>query len=203
MKRVGLVLALLSVGLMHAACGPATVPVPVLGAAGSSSGPDSGTALAPPSPLPSGLPPALPVPPMGVRGSLRAKIREDATAKCTAMQPRAEGRPEDALKKLGTACKLQPSSPMFSATLGDADGAKEFTFRAKGGHCYRVLSAKDAAVLDLVVVLRDGKGDIAATGPESAVPANGKLCFEADDDTTLLVSVGTGRGAFAVQLWEP
>ncbi len=203
MKRFGLVFALVSVGLVHGACGPATAPVPVLGGASSASAKAGSSAVPPPSPLPSGLPAALPVPPMGVRGSLRAKLRDDASSKCTSGQARADGRAEDALKKLGSACKLQASSSVFSATLGDGDGSKEFAFRAKAGHCYRVLSAKDAAILDLVVVLRDGKGDIAASGPESAVPANGKLCFEADDDTTLLVSVGTGRGAFAVQVWEP
>lgn len=201
MKRVSLVLSLVSLGIVHAACGPAAAPVPVLGGAPSASA--KASSEAPPSPLPSGLPPALPVPAMGVRGSTRAKVKDDPSSKCTAALARTEGKPEDALKKLGSGCKLQPSSPVLAGTQGDGDPAKEFAFKAKAGHCYRVLTAKDAAILDLVVVLRDGKGDIAATGPESAVPANGKLCFEADDDTTLQVSIGTGRGAFAVQLWEP
>jgi len=140
---------------------------------------------------------------MGVRGSARAKVREDASAACTASRAPQGGKPEDELKKLGNACKLQASSPVFSGAASDADAARDFPFKAKGGHCYRVLSAKDAQVLDLVVVLRDRSGDVAATGPESAVPASGKVCFDSDEDTTLQVSIGTGRGAFAVQLWEP
>lgn len=204
MNRALPLLVPLACGSLFAAfaCGPAQAPVPVLGA-GSASASASAASLPPPTPLPSGLPPALPVPPMGVRGSAHAKVREDASVSCTASRVPAPGKPEDELKKLGSACKLQASSAVFAGTLGDGDGAKDFPFRAKGGHCYRVLSAKDGAVQDLVVVLRDRVGDVAATGPESAVPANGKVCFDADEDTTLQVSVGTGRGAFAVQLWEP
>lgn len=201
-RALPLVLPLVSVSLVAAfACGPARAPVPVLGA--SSASVSASAALPPPSPLPSGLPPALPVPPMGVRGSARAKIEADPGAACTASKAGQGGRPEDEVKKLGAACKLHASSAVFAGALGDGDPAKDFAFKAKGGHCYRVLSAGDAQVRDLVVVVRDRDGAVAATGPEAAVPANGKVCFAADEDLVVQVAVGTGRGSFAVQVWEP
>lgn len=188
---------------LASACGSKPAEVPVLGSKTAPSG--NASAEPPPSPLPSGLPAALPVPPMGVRGSTRAKVKDDASGACT--ERTADGatgpKPEDSLKKIATACKLAPSSALFSASLSDGEGHREWPFRAKAGHCYRVLSSSDGQARDVVVVFRDGKGDVVTTGPESALPTHGKACFDADDDTTLLVSVGTGKGSVALQVVEP
>lgn len=192
-----------TVGLASA-CGSKPAEVPVLGSKASASA-SSSAGTPPQSPLPSGLPAALPVPPMGVRGSTRAKLKDDASGACTAQasDSGAGAKPEDALKKVTNACKLSAASAVFSASLSDGEGHREWPFRAKAGHCYRVLSASDGQARDVVVVFRDGKGDVVITGPDSALPTHGKACFEADDDTTLLVSVGTGKGAVAVQVVEP
>ena len=44
-------------------------------------------------------------------------------------------------------------------------------------------------------------GDIVAEAPAPAVPAQGAMCFQASDDLTIAVSVGSGKGAWAAQLW--
>jgi hypothetical protein len=189
---------------LASACGSKPAEVPVLGSKTAPSG-SASAAEPPPSPLPSGLPAALPVPPMGVRGSTRAKVKDDASGACTERTAdSATGpKPEDSLKKLVSTCKLNTASAVFSAALSDGEGHREWPFRAKAGHCYRVLSSSDGQARDVVVVFRDGKGDVVTTGPESALPTHGKACFDADDDTTLLVSVGTGKGSVALQIVEP
>lgn len=176
--------------------------MPVIGGQGAASA--SASATAAPTPLPSGLPPALPVPPMGVRGSTRARITPDAAADCPETRAAAatSAPPAAALKQLADACQLTVTSPAFAGTLGDGDRAKSWPFRAKKGQCYRLVVAHEATLQDVVVLLRDSQGAVAAIGPEVAVPAGGKVCFDADDDATVLVSVGTGRGAFAVQVVE-
>jgi hypothetical protein len=139
---------------------------------------------------------------MGVKGSHVAKLEADASASCTRGASGA-GRPEEALARLVASCKLRPLGPVFASQGSDGDPAKETRFQAKAGRCYRVITTRDASITDLVVVVRDGHGDTAAEGPEIAVPRDGKLCFSSDDAPTVLVSVGTGRGAFAVQVVEP
>lgn len=203
MKRLAQTLVLSPVALVAVfACGPGgEAKVPVLGAGPA---PSASAQTPAPSPLPSGLPDALPVPPMGVKGSHVAKLEADASASCTRGASGAgAGRPEEALARLVASCKLRPLGPAFAAQSSDGDPAKETRFQAKAGRCYRVLSARDASITDLVVVVRDGHGDTAAEGPEVAIPRDGKLCFSSDDAATVLVSVGTGRGAFAVQVVEP
>lgn len=182
------------------ACGPKPTVAPVLAPAASGSAPAS--AVAAPTPLPSGLPAALPVPPMGVRGSARARVMPDPAAACPETRAANAAAPASALKQLAEACSLRPSGRLLAGTLGDGESAKSWPFRAKKGQCYRLLVAHEPALQDVVVLLRDSQGAYAVEGPEVAVPASGKVCFDADDDATVLVSVGTGRGAFAVQIVE-
>ena len=192
-------LALAALGALAAACGPKPTVAPVIAPPGSASAPASGPVA--PTPLPSGLPPALPVPPMGVRGSTRARVLPDPDAACPETHA-GRGAPAAAVKQLADACGLRPAAPALSGTLGDADPAKSGPLRVKKGQCYRLLVAHEPALQDVVVVLRDSLGAVAAVGPEVAVPASGKVCFEADDDATVMVSAGTGRGAFVVQVVE-
>lgn len=192
-------LALATLGALAAACGPKPTTAPVIAPPGSASAPASGPAA--PTPLPSGLPPALPVPPMGVRGSTRARVVPDPAAACPETHA-ARGAPAAMVKQLADACGLRPAAPALSGTLGDGESAKSWPFRAKKGQCYRLLVAHEPGLQDVVVLLRDSQGAYATEGPEVAVPAGGKVCFEADDDATVMVSAGTGRGAFVVQIVE-
>ncbi len=194
-------LATLAAFALFAGCGPKVELVPVLPTPSATPKPSSAAA---PSPLPSGLPAVAVMPPPGVRGSTKARTKADEKqARCVSKaQPPGAGALAEAIKRTGAACDLKPASDLFTATLGDGDAHREFAWKASAGRCYRVLSARDAKVLDMVLLVRDAKGDFAAQGPEGALPADGKLCFESADDATLLVSVGTGKGAFAVQVWQ-
>jgi hypothetical protein len=62
--------------------------------------------------------------------------------------------------------------------------------------------ATDENVKDAVVVMRDSGGDIVAESAGSALPDDGALCFTSTDELTLMVAIGSGKGAYALQLWS-
>lgn len=68
--------------------------------------------------------------------------------------------------------------------------------------CYRIVFATDENVHDAVVVMRDSAGDVVAESAGAALPEDGAVCFKASDEVTLLVGVGSGKGAYAAQVWS-
>jgi hypothetical protein len=146
------------------------------------------------------------MPPPGVAGSKKAKRRPDATlAACGgAARPQAKD-PVEFVKKLGETCaaasKMKPLGGMLRGQQSDKDPHQENKVRVEANHCYRLYFAGDEAVKDAVVVLRDSAGDIIAESPGPAVPAEGTVCFTASDEISVLVAVGSGKGAWAAQVW--
>jgi len=188
--------------VVAAACGgqsPKTtvaVPPPDAGA------PKPALAVTPP---PSGLPPMATMPAPGVAGSKKGRRRPDAAlAACAVSAP--PGTPETQLKKMGEACagpsKMKPAGALMRGEQGDKDAPQENTFRVEANRCYRVYVAGDPGVKDLVVVLRDSRGDIVVESPAPAIPDDGAVCFTEGDQVALLVGVGSGRGAWAAQVWS-
>ena len=158
------------------------------------------------SPPPSGLPPMASMPPPGVAGSKKAKRKPDgALATCGGATTAQAKDPADLVKRLGEGCaaasKMKPVSAMLRGQQSDRDPHQENKFRAEANHCYRVYVAGDESVRDVVVVLRDSAGDIIAEAPGPSVPEEGAVCFTAADEVTLLVGIGSGKGAWAAQVW--
>jgi hypothetical protein len=146
------------------------------------------------------------MPPPGVAGSKKAKRRADAALAACAGASRAQAKdPADLVKRLGEVCasasKMKPASAMLRGQQSDKDAHQESKFRAEANHCYRLYFAGDDAVKDVVVVLRDSAGDIVAESPGPAVPEEGAACFTAADEVSVLVGVGSGKGAWAAQVW--
>jgi hypothetical protein len=166
-----------------------------------------------PSPPPSGLPPMAVMPPPGTAGSKRAKLRADgALAACasalpTPASPRASRGKDlvEQVKRIGEACasasKMKPASGPMRGQQGDKEPSQEQKFHAEANHCYRVYFVADDAVKDVVVVLRDSAGDIIAESAGPAVPEGGAACFTTSDDVAVLIGVGSGKGAWAAQVW--
>jgi hypothetical protein len=207
-SRIGSgVLASCVVGALMFACGGGGRPA-AHGTAGSDGGVEGGrTAELAVSPPPSGLPPMAPMPAAGVAGSKKAKRRPDAALAACAGSSRPQAKdPTDLVKRLGEACvtasKMKPAGAMFRGQQGDREAHQENRFRAEANHCYRLYFAGDEAVKDVVVVLRDSAGDIIAESPGPAVPEEGAVCFTAPDEVSVLVGVGSGRGAWAAQVWS-
>lgn len=209
-RRSALAASLAGIAAAIAACG-----ITACGGAGAkaptkSSVPDAGRESSAPalatSPPPAGLPPMASMPPPGVAGSKKAKLRVDgALASCSAA-PASTKAPADLVKRLGEACaaasKMRPLGPIFRGTQGDTEAHQESRFEAQANRCYRVYFAGDPSAKDLVVVLRDAAGDVVAAGPGPAVPEDGAACFTASGEVSVLVGVGSGKGAWAAQVWS-
>jgi hypothetical protein len=146
------------------------------------------------------------MPPPGVAGSKKAKRKTDGALATCGGAARAQAKdPADLVKRLGEGCaaasKMKPVSAMLRGQQSDRDPHQENKFRAEANHCYRVYVAGDESVKDVVVVLRDSAGDIIAEAPGPSVPEEGAVCFTAADEVSLLVGIGSGKGAWAAQVW--
>jgi hypothetical protein len=102
--------------------------------------------------------------------------------------------------------KMKPILRPQSGTQGDTNPPQEVKFEGKAGNCYRVYAMADAGIKDLDLLLKDSTGAIAAedsTDDASPVLAeDGAICFKEIDDVTLVVSVGAGKGSWALEIWS-
>lgn len=203
-----MLVATASIAAVIAACGGARGPAAGARSASSSSASAAaaGGALGL-SPPPSGLPPLAAMPPPGVVGSKKAsKKTNGALFACGGgASPRAKD-PAALVKRLGESCsaaaKMKPASAMIRAQQADKDAHQEHKLRVAANKCYRVVFATDEAVTDAVVIMRDSAGDIVAESPGAALPDDGAICFTSADEITLMVGIGGGKGAYALQVWS-
>jgi hypothetical protein len=88
---------------------------------------------------------------------------------------------------------------------GQEDAAERFTFRARGGRCYRFFSVGEAGVEDLDLAVLDPEGRLAAADVSGdrfpVVPPRGPLCVEREGVYTVEVAVVRGGGRFVMQVW--
>ena len=193
-------LALAAIATLGGACGnnisKAGVLVP-------GAGNDAG-AGAPNGPSP-GLPPMAAMPPPGVTGSRKAVLKRDgALYACGGGSP-AGTNPVARVKAVGEACamasKMHAVGALIRGTGSDRDAHQEFKSRVEANKCYRVYVSTDDMVKDAVVVMRDSAGDLVGETAGAALPDDGAFCFTSADEITLLIAIGSGKGAFAAQLW--
>jgi hypothetical protein len=147
------------------------------------------------------------MPPPGVLGSKKAKKKTDgALFACGGGAAPTAKDPGDLVKRLGEACatlaKMKPASAMIRGQQADKDAHQEHKLKVQANKCYRVVFAFDESVKDAVVVMRDSAGDIVAESAGAALPDDGAICFTAADEITLMVGVGAGKGAYALQVWS-
>jgi hypothetical protein len=110
---------------------------------------------------------------------------------------------------MAKACEAPTKMKLVGATLtgkqADEDKPQSFPFDAKAGHCYRAYAQAAEGIKDLDVVIKDSAGVIvgqdATDDPSPVVLEDGAVCFAKDDKATIVVSVGMGSGAYAVQVW--
>jgi hypothetical protein len=112
--------------------------------------------------------------------------------------------------KLGKACeKATKMKAMGKVLTGsqDAEGKpQQFPLKAEAGKCYRVYAAADKGITDLDIAIKDSNGDIAGDDstddPTPVVLEDGAVCFKEADAATVIVSVGGGKGKYALQVWS-
>jgi hypothetical protein len=101
--------------------------------------------------------------------------------------------------------KMKLVGKTLTGKQADAQTPQTFPLKAKANHCYRVYAQAADGIKDLDVVVKDSAGATAGEDstddPSPVVLEDGAICFKADDDATIVVSVGMGNGAYAVQIW--
>ena len=148
------------------------------------------------------------MPPPGAAGSKKAKKKSDGNLfSCGGGAKPVAKDPADLVKRLGESCaaasKMKPMGAAFKGTQSDKDAHAEHKFRVEANKCYRVYFATDEGVKDAVALVRDSAGDMVAdSNGNAAIPHDGAMCFTQADEVTLLIGVGSGKGAYAAQVWS-
>ncbi|WP_394846603.1 hypothetical protein LZC95_03950 [Pendulispora brunnea] len=110
------------------------------------------------------------------------------------------------VQKLAKSCseKMRAVAAPTSGTQTQGAAAQNIKLKAESGRCYRVVAAAAPTVKNLVVVVTDSTGAVAwesrTEEPRIVAPEDGTLCFKSADDAQVTVSVGSGEGAYAVQI---
>ena len=109
---------------------------------------------------------------------------------------------------LAHACAPVTQMKLVSKTLAgkqsDADPPQSYPFQAEAKRCYRVYAQADGHIETLNVAIEDSAGVAAgqdSAGSTSVVLRDGAVCFKESDAATVVVSVGRGGGAYALQVW--
>jgi hypothetical protein len=174
---------------------------PTASDAGASSGPSWVT-----TPPPSGLPPMAPMPPPGVVGSKKAhKKHEKAFSSCQqGVKPSKDLAAEVTAR--GKACeqatKMHPVGGVLRGSQSAGDPHSEFPLRVEAKRCYRVYLAADPEIVDVGLLIKDSNGDVAGEDAGLLLLEDGAVCFDQSDDAKVVVTVGSGKGSFAVQVWS-
>jgi hypothetical protein len=189
--------------LLALACGnsapPPNVPAsPGAAPAVSSANPASAASSAPP-------------PASAVAGSKKVTKKNDPSwASCHAtykMQTKDLAVEVGSLAKgCAAATKMKPMGDVLKGSQGETSPHQEFKLKAQAGKCYRVYAESDSGITDLDMLLKDSAGDIAAEdSTDDGSPVlieDGAVCFKENDDATIIVSVGQGKGNYALQIWS-
>jgi hypothetical protein len=102
------------------------------------------------------------------------------------------------------ATKMRRVAP-FAGEQAASAKPQTFRWKAQAGHCYRAYGVGGAGIKNLDLLVVDGGGAaLGQDGSDDATPVvldAGSICFKQDDDAAVVVSVGDGSGAFAVEVW--
>lgn len=110
---------------------------------------------------------------------------------------------------MAKACEKPTKMKLLGKTLmgkqADQDKPQSFPLEAKANHCYRVYAQAVDGIKDLDLVVKDSAGVVvgqdSTDDPSPVVLEGGAVCFTKDDKASVVVSVGMGSGAYAVQIW--
>lgn len=207
-------LAPIAVALTSAGCGgsepPAVAPLPSTTA--SATAPP--VASTPPAPTATATetasaPPPPPPPPVPTSAVASTKTDPGWTACHQSFKATAKDVAKD-VAAMGKACeattKMKPSGKPMTGKQADENPPQAFPFDAKANHCYRAYAQATETIKDLDVVIKDSAGIVvgqdSTDDPSPVVLEDGAVCFSKDDKASVVVSVGMGKGSYAVQLWS-
>jgi hypothetical protein len=197
-----------------AACGGAQKPPEATPAPSASAAPSAAPAASEAAPAASAAPSAAasaaPAPPPPNPGSKKVTKKNDA-AWATCHQSFKAGNKEvskdvEAMAKLCAApTKMKLIGKTLTGKQSDQDPPQSFPLKAEANHCYRVYAQAADGIKDLDLAIKDSTGAIAGEDstddPSPVVLEDGAVCFTEADAATVVVAVGMGKGAYAVQIW--
>jgi hypothetical protein len=109
-------------------------------------------------------------------------------------------------KSCAAVTKMHLVGKTFTGKQSDSQVPQSFPFKAEANHCYRVYAQAASGIQDLDVFINDSAGESAGEDstddPSPVVLEDGAVCFKEADDAKVVVSVGMGSGAYAVQIWS-
>jgi len=207
--------ALAPLGLTLGACGGAEKPPEAPPAALASAAPSATESAAAASSAPaasatasaSSAPSAQPAP---NPGSKKATKKTDAS--WAACHQSFKAKNKDVSKDVAAmakACEAATKMKLVGKTLtgkqSDQQAPQSFPLKAEAKHCYRVYAQAADGIKDLDLAIKDSAGAIAGEDstddPSPVVLEDGAVCYTESDASTVVVSVGMGSGAYAVQVW--
>jgi hypothetical protein len=198
----------LSLAVVCLACGGPGSKTPQ-GAQGDAGALEAGSS---PAQVISTLPKDVRSPPPFHLGSKRAAVKPHPEwAACHVDWHQSGGDPGKAVSALASACapatKMHSAAPVMTGTQNAISTAPvTYKFHAQANHCYRVYGVAGASVKSLVAVVTDSDGaEMAEYHTDDVAPyiaPDEAICFTADDEAKIAVSVGLGDGPYAIAVWQ-
>jgi hypothetical protein len=214
LSALPLLAAPFAVSVALQACGgetPLATPPPVASAPVDTSAASApATASAPPAETTSASVAAPPPPPPAPTSTV-ATTKSDASWAGCHQSYKAKGKDVGKdVAALADACKAATKMKAVGKTLtgkqADQDAPQTFPLDAKANHCYRIYGQASDGIKDLDVVVKDSAGIIvgqdSTDDPSPVVIEDGGVCFSKDDKASIVVSVGMGKGNYALQVWS-
>jgi hypothetical protein len=108
-------------------------------------------------------------------------------------------------KSCAAVTKMKLVGKTLTGKQGAEDAPQSYPFDAKANHCYRAYAQASEGIKDLDIVVKDSAsivvGQDSTDDPSPVVMEDGAVCFSKDDQATVVVAVGMGKGAYAVEVW--
>ena len=204
-------------GVGVGACGggetppPATAPAPSATAAPSaaeSAAPAMPAASA--SAAPSETAAAAPAPPPNP-GSTKVTVKNDPTwATCHQSYEAKKKEVSKDVAAMASGCAKVTKMKIFGKPMtgkqSDQDPPQSFPLKAEANHCYRVYAQASEGIKDLDLAVKDSTGAVAGEDstddPSPVILEDGAICFKEADSATVVVSVGMGKGSYALEIWK-
>src|SRR5260370_19012526 len=147
-------------------------------------------------------------PPSSPASTKAATKSEPAWATCHE-KFKAKGNPAADVAALAKGCakasKMKPVGKTLTGKQSDAGPPQSYPLKAEANHCYRVFAQGQSTITNLDVAIKDSSGNIVAqdgsSSPTAIVLDDAPPSFIAKDAATVVVSVGSGSGKYAVQIW--
>jgi hypothetical protein len=100
--------------------------------------------------------------------------------------------------------KMKAVGKPEKGTQADTNPPQTIKLQGKAGKCYRVYAMADAGIKDLDLLLKDSTGAVGAEDstddPSPVLVEDVAFCFKEDDAASIVVSVGQGKGSWALTI---